>query len=92
MPKAARPSTAEPRELIIDEHNKSTGEQARNIFARSGVGAPVLATVFGTAARAAPSEEVDGSMDTPRYPPPHDWLRLPAIRDTDWVESRFGHS
>jgi len=31
-------------------------------------------------------------MDIPRYPPPHDWLRLPAIRDTDWVEARFGHS
>ncbi len=27
-----------------------------------------------------------------RYPPPHDWLSLPAIRDTDWVEAQFGHS
>ncbi len=21
----------------------------------------------------------------------HAWIRLPAIRDTDWVHSRFGH-
>jgi hypothetical protein len=31
-------------------------------------------------------------VDHLRYPPPHDWLRLPAIRDTDWVDAQFGHS
>ncbi len=22
----------------------------------------------------------------------HGWIRLPAIRDTDWVHARFGHN
>jgi hypothetical protein len=26
------------------------------------------------------------------HPAPHDCLRLPSVRDTDWVEARFGHS
>ena len=36
-------------------------------------------------------------VEAPSYPLPrtwlrHGWIRLPAIRDTDWVDARFGHN
>ena len=82
-----RHPTGEPARRIIDR------QTVGNIFVRSGVGGQGLASVVGTRGegRGQP-EEVMPVMDIPRYPPPHDWLRLPAIRDTDWVEARFGHS
>jgi len=36
-------------------------------------------------------------VEPPSYPLPrtwlrHGWIRLPAIRDTDWVHAQFGHN
>ena len=43
--------------------------------------------------RAKEASKVDAPSDPlPRTWLRHDWIRLPAIRDTDWVDARFGHN
>jgi len=43
------------------------------------------------------SGEGGSKVDAPSYPVPttwlrHGWIRLPAIRDIDWLNARFGHN